>query len=164
MESFRMLYNQYQPVLFRYVLFQTRSVDVSHDIVQETFIKVWENRKSLKSHLSFMAYILRISRNLVRDAIRYRKTRERLKNEIPAPVPSENDDPGKVLQLVILEEKLEDIINNDLPKRCREIFLLSRFERKTNQEIAESLCLSMRTVEHQINHALKVMRKKLINY
>jgi RNA polymerase sigma-70 factor (family 1) len=163
-EAFRILFERYQPVVFRYVLFQIRSRDLSQDIVQETFIRVWENRKSLKPHLSFLAYVLRISGNLVRDDFKYRRTRERLKIEIPAPVLSENDDPGKALQLVMLEEKLNDIINHNLPDRCREIFLLSRFEGKTHQEIADIFGLSVRTVEHQINHALKVIRKKLSNY
>ena len=164
MDAFRILFERYQPIVFRQVLFQTRSTDLAHDIVQETFIRVWENRRSLKPHLSFLAFVLRISTNLVRDAFRYRKTRERLESEIPRPVLSENDDPGNVLQLNLLKEKLNDIINDHLPERCRQIFLLSRFDGKTHQEIADALGLSVRTVEHQINHALKVLRKKLRSY
>jgi RNA polymerase sigma-70 factor (ECF subfamily) len=161
MSAFRELFNYYQPIVFRQVLYQTRSTDLSHEIVQETFIRVWEHRRTLKPHLSFLAYLLRISRNLIRDAARYRNTRIRLESEIPSPVLSENDDPEEALQLVLLEEKLHTIINNDLPERCREIFLLSRFEGKTHKEIADALDLSVRTVENQINHALKVMRRKL---
>lgn len=164
MEAFRILFDRYQPIIFRNVLFQTRLTDISHDIVQETFIRVWENRRSLKPHLSFLGYVLRISRNLVLDDFRYRKTRERLESEIPPPVLSENDDPGKALELIMLEEKLNTIINHELPERCREIFILSRFERKSHQEIADIFSLSVRTVEHQINHALKVLRKNLGNY
>jgi len=161
MEAFRMLFDRYQPALFRQVLFQIGQTDLAHDIVQETFMKVWEHRRSLKPHLSFPGYVFRISRNLIRDNIKHQKIRRLTDKYIPSPSLSENDDPNEALQLTLLQEQITSIINNDLPKRCREIFLLSRFEGKTHQEIADLLHLSVRTVEHQIIHALKLMRKKL---
>jgi RNA polymerase sigma-70 factor (ECF subfamily) len=164
MEAFRMLFDRYQPILFRQVLFQTGQTDLSHDIVQETFIRVWEHRRSLKPHLSFLGYVFRISRNLIRDNVKHQKIRKRNDKYIPPSVLSENDDPNEALQLTLLQEEITSIMNNDLPKRCREIFLLSRFEGKTHQEIADILHLSVRTIEHQITHALKVMRKKLEQY
>ena len=160
-EAFRMLFDRYQPIVFRQLLFQTREAELAHDIVQETFLRIWERRSTLNPQLSFLAYTFRISGNLVRDAIRRRKTRERLDSTLPPPSLSEGDDPAEALQLVILEEKLIAIINEELPEKCRRIFLLSRFEGKSNREIADLLGLSVRTVEHQINHALKVIRKEL---
>lgn len=161
MEAFRMLFERYQPFLFRHVLFQTQQSDLSHDIVQETFIRVWEHRASLKPSLSFLSFALRISGNLIRDVVRYRKTREKLESEIPRPFLSERDDPAEALHVKVLREAVVEAINTALPNRCRTIFLLSRFEGKTNREIGELLGLSVRTVEHQIGHALKVLRKKL---
>ena len=159
-EAFRRLFERYQPILFRQVFFQTSETDQAHDIVQQTFISVWEHRKSIRSHLSFLAYILRISRNLVYDAVKHQKIRDRIDVTLPPPSKSELDDPAEALHLAVLQEKITSIIN-DLPWKCREIFLLSRFEGKTNQEIADSLQLSVRTVEHQISNALKVLRKHL---
>ena len=160
-EAFRLLFERYQPIVFRYTLFHTRQIDLSHDIVQETFTKVWERRKGLKPNLSFLAYALRVSGNLVRDAVKYRKVRERLEVFVPHPALSEGDDPAETLEMIALQERISPIINRDLTKRCREIFLLSRFEGKKHQEIAIMLGLSVRTVEHQISHALKVLRKNL---
>jgi RNA polymerase sigma-70 factor (ECF subfamily) len=164
MEAFRMLFDRYQPVLFRHVLFQTGHTDLSHDIVQETFIRVWEHRRSLKPHLSFLGYVFRISRNLIRDNVKHQKIRERTDKYIPPSVLSENDDPSEALQLTLLQEQITSIINKDLPKRCREIFLLNRFEGKTHKEIAETLHLSVRTVEHQVLHALNILRIKLVKH
>jgi len=161
MRAFRMLFDRYQPVLFRHVLFQTGHTDLSHDIVQETFVRIWEHRHSLQPHLNFLAYILRISRNLIYDAVKHQKVRERLEIYLPSSALSEYDDPAEALQLTLLQEKIAAIINNDLPPRCREIILLSRFEGKTHQEIADTLKLSVRTVENQISYALKILRKKL---
>lgn len=159
-EAFRRLFERYQPILFRQVFFQTSETDQAHDIVQQTFISVWEHRRSIRSHLSFLAYILRISRNLIYDAMKHQKIRDRIDVTLPPPAKSELDDPAEALHLAVLQEKITSIIN-DLPRKCREIFLLSRFEGKTNQEIADSLQLSVRTVEHQISNALKVLRKHL---
>ena len=159
-----MLFDRYQPIIFRRVLFLTRETDLSHDIVQETFLRVWEHRASLKPKLSFLAYALRISGNLVRDHARHHKTRERLEKHVPLPPLSEGDDPAQALQLTMLEEQLNAIITRDLPEKCRTIFLLNRFEGKTHREIADILGLSVRTVEHQIGHALEVMRKRLKLY
>ena len=159
-EAFRRLFERYQPILFRQVFFQTSETDQAHDIVQQTFISVWEHRRSIRSHLSFLAYILRISRNLIYDAVRHQKIRDRIDVTLPPPAKSELDDPAEALHLAVLQEKITSIIN-DLPRKCREIFLLSRFEGKTNQEIADSLQLSVRTVEHQISNALKVLRNHL---
>jgi RNA polymerase sigma-70 factor (ECF subfamily) len=160
MEAFRILFERYQPLLFRHLLFQTRQADAAHDIVQETFIRVWDHRRKLDPRLSFPAYIMRISGNLVRDDFRRRKRRERLEAEIPVPGGSEGEDPSRALETTILEEELSVAIER-LPDKCRTVFLLSRIEGKPNREIATMLGISVRTVEHQINHALKVIRKRL---
>ena len=164
MEAFRVLFGRYQPVVFRQLLFHTRDEEVCHDLVQETFLRIWEHRDSLRPELSFLAYALRISINLLRNSFRHKRTRDRLEKEIPVPALSEGDDPSAALQLSMLEEDLVHVINHDLPDRCRAIFLLSRSEGKSNREIATALGLSVRTVEYQINRALKVLRRKLQGY
>lgn len=160
-EAFRILFERYQPIVFRQALFRTGQIDVSHDIVQETFIRVWERRSFLNPRLSFLAYALRISGNLVLDAAKHKKVREKLQTSIPPPALSVGDDPSETFEMIALQERISTIINQNLAKRCRQIFLLSRFEGKTNKEIAAILRLSVRTVEHQIGHALKVLRKRL---
>jgi RNA polymerase sigma-70 factor (family 1) len=160
-EAFRDLFGKYQPIVFRQVLFQTREADAAHDIVQETFLRIWERRGSLKPQLSFLAYALRISVNLVRDSARQRRTHERLENRIPPPARSERDDPEEALKLMLLQARLSAAVNDRLPEKCRTVFLLSRFERMGNREIAGHLGISVRTVEHQINRALKILRKEL---
>jgi RNA polymerase sigma-70 factor (ECF subfamily) len=96
--------------------------------------------------------------------MRQRTTRARLKGNIPLPALSEGDNPEEALQAADLQKKLISIINDDLPEKCRTIFLLSRYEKKSHREIADLLGLSLRTVEHQINHALKVVRRRLKGY
>ena len=160
-EAFRTLFNQYQPLVFRHVLYQTRNVDLAHDIVQESFLRIWERRASLKPHLSIVAYLFRISGNLVRDDIKHRNVQRKLEHAIPPPTPSEGDDPEEALRMATLKRELVNAVNVSLPEKCRTIFLLSRMEGKSNKQIAELLGIATKTVENQLHHALKVLRKRL---
>jgi len=161
-DAFGELFRKYQPFVYRQVFFRVRDADTSHEIVQETFVRIWEHRTSLKPHLPFLALTLRVSRNLVRDLARHQSTRERLAQEIPAPSPSEGDDPAEALHLRILEQRIVEILNSRLGERCRTVFLLSRYEGKSHREIAEMLGITEKTVENQITRALNALRKGLI--
>jgi RNA polymerase sigma-70 factor (family 1) len=160
-EAFRELFSRYQPVVFRHSLFRAHDVDLAHDIVQETFVRIWETRGRLRPDLSFLALALRIAGNLLLDAVRHRQMRERLRDQIPHPAPSEGDDPEEIARLSALQDQLRRILNDELGERCRTIFLLSRFERLSNGEIARILGIRVKTVENQISHALRVLRRRL---
>jgi RNA polymerase sigma-70 factor, ECF subfamily len=158
-DAFGELFRKYQPLVYRQVFFRVRDADTSHEIVQETFVRIWEHRSSLKPHLPFLALTLRVSQNLVRDLARRHSTRERLTKEIPAPSPSEGDDPAEALHLRMLEQRIAEILNSRLGERCRTVFLMSRYEGKSHHEIAELLGITEKTVENQIARALKVLKK-----
>jgi len=160
-DAFRTLFERYQPIVFRQVMYQLGESDAAHDVVQETFVRIWDHRRSLQPELSFVAYALRISANLVRDAARHRAVRERTAHSVPPPELSEGDDPEEALTRAMLEERIARIVNARLPDRCREIFLLSRFEGKSHREIATLLGVTEKTIENQINRALRVLRRAL---
>lgn len=160
-EAFRELFERYQPVVFRQMLFRTRDADSAHEVVQETFVRIWEHRRSLRSGKSFLAFALRISSNIVRDMARHQAMRTRVAASIPRPELSEGDDPAGALHLALLEDRLQEIINTHLPQRCRMIFLLSRFEGMSHRDIAARLGVSTKTVENQITRALRILRTHL---
>jgi RNA polymerase sigma-70 factor (ECF subfamily) len=160
-EAFRLLFERYQPVLFRQILFMTGEADAAHDIVQESFLRIWESRSRLKPELSILAYAVRIGGNLARDLARRRRRHERLEGRVPPPARTENHDPEEVLHRSLLEARLSAVVNERLPERCRTVFLLSRFENLNNREIAVLLGISVRTVEHQMNRALRILRRNL---
>jgi RNA polymerase sigma-70 factor (ECF subfamily) len=160
-EAFRLLFEKYQPILFRNLLLNLRDADAAHDVVQETFLRVWQRRSSLQPHLSFLAYLFRISRNLVLDQAKFRAVRRRLESEIPVASPSSLENPEASLRVKMLEDKLSDIVRTKLPAKCREIFLLSRMEGMSNGEISAVLGVRPKTVENQITRAVKVLRRRL---
>jgi RNA polymerase sigma-70 factor (family 1) len=160
-EAFGELFRKYQPIVFRQAFVRLRDSDMSHEVVQETFVRIWDHRSSIKPHLPFLALTLRIAQNIIRDMARRAATHERLAGEIPTPSHSEGDDPSEALALSMLEARIVDIINTRLGERCRTVFLLSRYEGKSHREIARALGITEKTVENQISKALKILAQTL---
>jgi RNA polymerase sigma-70 factor (ECF subfamily) len=162
--AFQQIFTKYHPILFRYIYYRIKNYSLAQDIVQETFLKVWLNRESLKPRLAFFPYIVKISSNLVKDHYKHEQVRSKYKNSIPIIENSMNDDPDAALDFNLLEQQINTTVNNNLPEKCRTIFILSRVEGKSNQEIADLLNISKKTVENQLYHALKVLRTKLADF
>lgn len=96
-KAFHLLFEEYQPTLFRFILYHARDRELSHDIVQETFLRVWDTRASLRPELSFLAYLFRISRNLFRDRLRKLAAKKRFEEEIAPAMLITADDPNDLL-------------------------------------------------------------------
>lgn len=163
-EAFRLLFEKYQPVLFRYVLHSLHEADDAHDVVQETFVRVWDLRVSLKPDLPLLALLFRVSRNLVRDRAKHRAVRKRLEPDVPSSLHTSPENPEETLQAGVLEERINEIVRTKLPAKCREVFLLSRVEGMSNAEISERLGITVKTVENQITRGLKILRRGLRGY
>ena len=162
--AFHKLFYNYHDTLFRFVIYKVNDSDLAEDITQETFLRVWKKRKALIPEKSFFSLLARISTNLCYDHFRHVEVRKRHQKLLPEFGKSHFDDPEKINQLIMLQEKIQDIVNEKLPQKCKTIFILSRIDGKTNPEIAETLNLSIRTVENQIYRALKVLKQNLKNY
>jgi len=159
--AFKLLFERYQPMLFRQIAGSARDADLARDIVQETFIRVWDRRSDLKPGIPFYPYIHRIAVNLIRDNARRTNVRTRFAREAEEALYPEAPHADEILTVAALEEKIRKIVEEELGERCRMIFLLSRIEGKSNTEIAAMLRLSVRTVTNQLSIALKVLRKRL---
>jgi RNA polymerase sigma-70 factor (ECF subfamily) len=163
-KSFKKLFTNYHDSLFRFVFYKVKDSDIAEDITQETFLRVWKTREKIIPEKSFFSLIARISTNLCYDHFRHLEVRNRHRDQIPDFSKSHYDNPQSVTNVEILQEKIQDLVNKELPDKCKNIFILSRIEGKKNSEIAEILSLSIRTVENQIYRALKILKKHLKNY
>jgi len=162
--AFQKLFYQYHDQLFRFVVYRIQDTDMAKDITQETFLRIWEKRESLQPEKSFFSLLARISTNLCYDHFRYTEVRLRNKDRIPDYGKSHFDNPEEVVQAKAIEEIIRKLVNEKLPQRCRVIFILSRLEGLSNQEISIKLGLSIRTVENQIYRALKILKKHMKKY
>jgi RNA polymerase sigma-70 factor (ECF subfamily) len=134
-------------------------MELSEDIVQSAFVRLWENRHAIKSP-SIRHYLASAVKNNCIDLIRKKETQ---KKYVQRQTHQEEGHGSDFWAESELEKMIETAINN-LPPRCREIFILSRYEGLKSHEIAQKLQLSQRTVETQITKALKILRKDLKDY
>ena len=148
------------------VLFATKfslEKEIAEDLVQDVFVKLYEQKDRLQFHSSLKAFIYQSVRNKCIDLIRSTKTRERHHVEIKAGAEIEGLNSEELMMQSELEEKIYLSISQ-LPDQCQLIFKMNRFEGKKNQEIADELNISKRTVETQISKALKILREEIYPY
>jgi RNA polymerase sigma-70 factor (ECF subfamily) len=165
-EFLKILFKLYYSRLCSYAATFVKSPDLADEIVQETFIKFWEYRSSIQVDSSFKSYIFRSVHNncinyLKKSEVLRRQTRQ-MADEIiyHNELALRNFSPGIIDDLI--SEELEAKMNsalNDLPFQARKIFMLSRFEQLSYNEIADSLKISVNTVKTQMKRTLSKLRK-----
>jgi RNA polymerase sigma-70 factor (ECF subfamily) len=163
-EALRVLFEKYQPILFRGIAYLLQDVDAAHEIVQETFLRVWSHRTALEPRLPILGYLLRVSRNLALDAAKHRAVERKLQAEIPPRLHPAESNPMEELHHRMLEEKVAEVVRTRMPAKCREVYLLSRIEEMSNAEISRLLGISVKTVENQITRGGKILRRHLRGY
>jgi RNA polymerase sigma-70 factor (family 1) len=151
------VYKTYYNPLFVFAQSYLRDTELARDIVQMTFIKVWEKRHELNPELPLTPYLFQIIRNRCINEIKYQNA---IKRQVK--VSSNQIDTDDPLSRLIQCEKIGMLtkIISELPVKCREIFELSRFSGLKYHEIAEKLQISVKTVETQMGIALKKIRCK----
>ena len=164
-QLFEELFKQYSRPLFYYA---AKFVDdeAAKDIVQDVFTKLWSDqltviRQSLNSLLFTMV------RNSCLQQLEKQKVKNKYSESTLLMLREEELRFYGEEKSSLIEQELEDKLNvvlNNLPDRCREIFLLSRFENKKNKEIAEELAISLKAVEKQITKALATIRIEMKDY
>ena len=136
----------------------------AQEVVQEMFIKIWEGRDEIDPEESLKSYIFKIVQNLSLNKLRRKKVESRYV-EIYKQVYLEHKEFSAHESL--LAKELEGHISQSigkLPGECRKIFELSRFEGLKYREIADTLNISIKTVEAQMSKALRSLRIELRDY
>ncbi len=159
-QAFDVLYQRYGRQLYLFMLNKVRKAEAAEELVNDVFLILWEKRDSIKISTNAAAYIFTIAKNLTLQYIRSSHNKQQFIEEIAAieiPASAAADD---AIYYQELTSSLTAIIN-ELPEKCREIFLLSRDKEKSSREIADELKLSDQTVKNQLSKALRVLRYKL---
>lgn len=159
------IFRQYSKPLFYYA---AKFVDdeAAKDVVQDIFLKLWYDR-SIIVRQSLNSLLFTMVRNSCLQQLEKQKVRNNyiettkliLQKEELLFYTKENSS--------LIEQELEDKLNevlNSLPVRCKQVFLMSRFENKRNREIGEELNISVKAVEKQITKALAIIRNEMKDY
>ena len=131
--------------------------EVAEELVSDVFYSIWTNRSRLQI-LSPKSYLYTAVRNRGFDYLRRVNRMSWCDLELAAHLPSENYTLQDALEHAELKMQISQGIGM-LPRQCKIIFELSRDEGMKYREIAEELCISVKTVEAQMGRALKRLRK-----
>ena len=157
-QQFKETYFEYFPIALRIAFYVLKDREASEDVGQEVLLKLWEKRERLGEIKSLKAYVIRMARNSALDRIEKKKVN--LSGSIELALRDDAGTEEESSRDKELRKSIEDAVSL-LPPKCRLIFSLSRFEGLSNDEIAEYLEISKRTVETQISIALKAFRTDL---
>lgn len=155
--AYAILYNQYLGGLYQYVFLFTRSREVSEDIVQNVFVRIWERRTFLASIDSFRPYLYRSAKNLLLDEVRRNQAKARATAMLmpEAEEVAENCDDKLIYNQYY---KVAEEAINQLPEKRRQIFLLRTREELSLDEIAAILSISKSVVKKQLYAGIHFVR------
>lgn len=140
----------------------------AENIVQDVFLNLWEQKRPLPSQINVFAFLFTSVKNGCVDFLRHKmvvlKTEDVLKDEHLSALQMNYQSLEAFDEKDLFGPDIETIIQNaidSLPDKCREIFILSKIEGKKQKEIAQSLNISINTVESQMAIAYKKLKELL---
>lgn len=162
-DAFCELYAAYKNRLLYFAMKFVKSRDFAEDIFQDAFTIIWQSRRFINPDASFSSYLYTIVRNRILNQIRDADKENTLKERILSQAIDYTDDTKEN----ILANDLREIINKALEKltpRQREIFEMSREAQMSHKEIADTLDISVHTVQEHISVSLRTIRTFLSKY
>ena len=165
--AFEYLFKTYHPRLRNYASRFVQDEGELDDIIQDCFVRLWEQRTAL-TDISLSSLLFTMVRNRCLNYLRHKTCTTICK--IDALLNQQGSEQLYAMDMhhqpdeeTICAELTREIaqILDSLPPRCREVFVLSRFEGLKNREIAEQLGISVKVVEKQMTKALTTFRKML---
>ncbi len=161
--SFKSLFKSHFSSLCAFAVSFVHDEDMAKDIVHQAFIKLWEKRDAIDMEKQVKSYLFSTVHNLCLNYIRDNKKFS--KNEFDAEtytLPGQLEDQD-VMEKAELHARINRAIDS-LPEKCREVFIMNRFDEMKYQEIADKTGISIKTVEAQISKALRILREQLVDY
>lgn len=156
------LFRTYYSYLCKVVYKIIPDTNLVEDLVQEVFYEIWKKKGQIQVSASIKAYLRRAAVNRSLNYIRDQKIKFGQDDKIPI-LESREDSVTEKIEAEDLKVIIDHHIDQ-LPERCRVVFVLSRFEDMSYKEIAGELDISVKTVENQVSKALKYLREALGPY
>lgn len=158
LDAFRAIFDMYYENIRNFVYYKTGNIELAEDIVQETFMKLWDKRSDLKPE-SVKSLLYIIASNNIKSHFRHQKVVFSFANSNPNEEQVQESADSNIRQEE-LQKKLQKTLA-DMPEKCREVFLLNRMDNLVYSEIAERLGLSVKAIEKRMHEALLFIRERL---
>lgn len=169
-EAFEFLFTTYYPRLRNYASHFIADVDDVEDIIQDSFVNLW-NRRAMLTGVSLSSMLFTMVRNGCLNFLKHKAIVEgyniRELNQVNGNEALYNYDfLGSADEELLCDElrrQIHDVLSR-LPERSRQVFVMSRFEGLKNREIAERLDISVKVVEKHVTKSLAMLRKHILRH
>jgi RNA polymerase sigma-70 factor (ECF subfamily) len=161
--SFELLFRRLYPKVCAYAQKFLHNTNDSKEVAQELFLNVWKNRDRIDENQSLTSYLFVSTKNRCLNLLETKKNRSKHAELLWYLYVQESTDNNNAFQQLVvndLENNLSVALGH-LPKECKKIFELSRYEGLKYQEIAQQLNISIKTVETQMSRALTKLRLEM---
>ena len=159
-KSYKIVFNNYYEWLCNYIYKLSYNYQLSEEIVQEVFVKLWENRERIVVKLSLKNYLFKACHNEFLQHIRKEKIKldflDSLRWDTLYEVYDTENNP-KEKRLNALKKLIDE-----LPPKCKEVFVKGKLEGKRYKGIAKDMNISKKTVEAQMSKALRYIRDQAV--
>lgn len=160
--AFESIFKKYYIRLCHYVFQYVQNMPDAEEIVQETFLNIWDKRLTLEINVSFKSYLYASAKNRALNSLRNTSRRKGHLSVISS-YKTQKVDPSSELLVNEINDQLFLVLEN-LPTKCKKIFQMSRMEGLKHKEIAIEMGIKIKTVENQIGIALKYLKENLSDY
>jgi RNA polymerase sigma-70 factor, ECF subfamily len=160
---FDSLFSKYYAQLVRFAMGYLHDGPAAEEMVQDVFVRIWENAPRIEIETSILAYLYTSVRNQALNFIKHENIKKKYEQEQALFVNADANDFEEKVNLKFFRQLLAITVGS-LPEKCREIFEMAKFEGLTYDEIAEYLQVSEKTVENQMGIALKKLRDAMLPY
>lgn len=158
-KAFKKVFQKYYNPLCNFANNMVNDTTVAEDIVQEVFMKLWEVNEKTELKEDVSTYLFSSVRNKVLEFIRARKAYEKHVSESRINDLNQQT-PEEISRNYLRLEKINNSLRH-LPPKCKNVFVLHKFNGLTYSEIAEREGISVKTVENHMIKAIKILRSHL---
>lgn len=160
-QAFATLFHAYKNKLYGFILGITDSRELSKDIVQDVFLKIWNTRHHAHEIENFNAFVYRMARNAALDHLKRASRESTIMSQI-SQISSEHtpDDPFEALKALEMKAKYENALQK-LPKQQRLVYELRHLQGIEYAEIAKKLSLPVPTIRSHFRNALNTLKSHL---
>ena len=158
--AFATLFSNYKDKLYYFLLRANGSPEMTEDIIQDVFLKLWKDRTSLANIQNFGGYLYRMAQNHVINSLKRMATETHIIHELSQKVEQACSDVEEHISLQETSRNLHFALNKLTPKQ-KLVYTLSRDKGLRHEEIARSLNISPSTVNNHLIEALRIIRRQL---